>query len=213
MKSLQYLNKFLWKYKWRFLLGIIFIVGSNIVGATLPMIIRDALNKLQELFGAYDAHPNPNAFYDNEILPFAVYLVLLYVGMALLKGVFVFLMRQTIIIMSRHIEYDLKEEIYMQYQRLSLAFYKRNQTGDLMNRISEDVSKVRMYLGPAIMYTINLVVLFIIVISFMLQTNVELTLYTLIPLPIMSVIIYFVSSTINKRSEAVQRQQSKGLPV
>lgn len=131
-----------------------------------------------------------------------------YVLLSFLKGLFLFFTRQTIIIMSRLIEFDLKNEIYNHYQKLSLQFYKKNSTGDLMNRISEDVSKVRMYLGPAIMYTINLVVLFTIVVTIMLQTNAELTLWVLIPLPIMSILIYFVSAIMNKYSERVQRQQS-----
>ena len=118
-------------------------------------------------------------------------------------------MRQTIIVVSRLIEYDLKNKVYAHYQQLDRAFYKRNSTGDLMNRISEDVGKVRMYLGPAIMYTINLVVLFVMCIGFMLHVNVELTLWTLAPLPIMSVIIYKVSDVMNRRSMAVQEQQSR----
>lgn len=132
----------------------------------------------------------------------------LYVLLSFLKGFFLFLTRQTIIIMSRLIEYDLKNEIYEHYQKLSLQFYKKNSTGDLMNRISEDVSKVRMYLGPAIMYSINLVVLFTIVVTIMINTNAELTLWVLLPLPLMSILIYFVSAIMNKYSERVQRQQS-----
>ena len=128
---------------------------------------------------------------------------------ALLNGIFLFLTRQTIIIMSRLIEYDLKNEIYDKYQRLSMSFYKRNNTGDLMNRISEDVGKVRMYLGPAIMYTINVAVLIVMVVSFMIKISPLLTLYVLIPLPLMSILVYKVSSLINKKSEVTQVQQSK----
>ncbi len=133
----------------------------------------------------------------------------MYLLFALLKGLFLFFTRQTVIVMSRLIEYDLKNEIYDKYQALSMSFYKRNNTGDLMNRISEDVGKVRMYLGPAIMYTINLVVLFIMVITSMIQINAELTLYVLTPLPIMSFLVYKISGVINKKSEATQRQQSR----
>jgi ABC-type multidrug transport system fused ATPase/permease subunit len=128
--------------------------------------------------------------------------------MALLKGIFLFFMRQTLIVMSRHIEYDLKNEIYRHYQSLPLSFYRRNNTGDLMARISEDVSRVRMYLGPAIMYGLNLVTLFVLVISYMLSVNVQLTLFVLLPLPFLSLSIYFVNTIINKRSEEIQRSLS-----
>ncbi|MFT7011129.1 MAG: ATP-binding cassette subfamily B protein, partial [Flavobacteriales bacterium] len=144
----------------------------------------------------------------SDILEGAFYLALIYVGLSLCRGVFVFLNRQTIIIMSRLIEYDLKNEIYSHYQKLTPAFYKNNNTGDLMNRISEDVSKVRMYLGPAIMYSINLVVLSVLTIYYMVSVNLELTLYALAPLPIMTIMIYYISRVMNQRSEEVQRQQS-----
>jgi ATP-binding cassette, subfamily B, multidrug efflux pump len=137
-----------------------------------------------------------------------LFLAVLYIVFALLKGLFMFYMRQTIIVMSRLIERDMKNEVFEQYQRLDRAFYKRNSTGDLMNRISEDVSKVRMYLGPAIMYTLNLIVLFVLCIGVMFQQNAELALYSLAPLPIMSVVIYYVSDIMNKRGMAVQQQQS-----
>jgi len=136
-------------------------------------------------------------------------LVLTYMLFSLLKGVFLFFTRQTIIVMSRNIEFDLKNEIFSKYQQLTISFYKNNKTGDLMNRISEDVTKVRMYLGPAIMYSINVIVLFVMVISFMLYKNAVLTIYVLFPLPILSLVIYMVSSIINKKSEITQRKQSK----
>ena len=144
----------------------------------------------------------------SALITLAVLLAILYIIVYSLKGIFLFMTRQTIIVMSRLIEYDLKNAIYDQYQRLHLAFYKRNNTGDLMNRISEDVSKVRMYLGPAVMYTLNLVVLILLVIYEMTAIDVELTLYSLLPLPLMSVGIYYVSSIINKKSELLQQQQS-----
>jgi ATP-binding cassette subfamily B protein len=147
--------------------------------------------------------------FNSEIWTLGISLALTFMGFAILKGIFLFFTRQTIIVMSRLIEYDLKNEIFAKYQSLNISFYKKNKTGDLMNRISEDVSKVRMYLGPAIMYTINVIVLFIMVVSFMLYKNVELTIYVLLPLPILSIIIYKVSSTINKKSEITQKQQSK----
>ncbi len=139
----------------------------------------------------------------------AFFLGMLYISLAIFRGVFLFLMRQTLIVMSRHIEYDLKNEIFNHYQNLSLSFYKKNNTGDLMNRISEDVSRVRMYFGPAIMYSINLITLFVLVITAMLTVNPKLTFYVLLPLPFLSFAIYFVSSVINKKSEAVQRQLSR----
>jgi ATP-binding cassette subfamily B protein len=144
-----------------------------------------------------------------SLLSIGAFLALLYFVIFIIKGVFLFLTRQTVIVVSRKIEYDLKNEIFAHYQKLSASFYKQNSTGDLMNRISEDVSHVRMYLGPGIMYTVNLFFLFIFTIVFMLNVNVELTLYVLLPLPVMSVLIYKVSSIINQKSEAVQRQQSK----
>jgi len=147
--------------------------------------------------------------YLEAISAVAILLGLLYLMVFFIKGIFLFFTRQTIIVMSRLIEYDLKNEIFDQYQRLTLSFYKRNNTGDLMNRISEDVSKVRMYLGPAIMYTLNLLVMVILMVSVMITIDVELTLYALAPLPFMSVAVFYVSKTINKKSETVQRQQSR----
>ena len=150
--------------------------------------------------------------YDNlskALIFMAFLLAMIYIAIYFIKGVFLFFTRQTIIVMSRLIEFDLKNAIFDQYQRLSLGFYKRNNTGDLMNRISEDVSKVRMYLGPAVMYTLNLGVLIVLVVYEMVSIDLELTLYSLLPLPFMSMGIYYVSSIINKRSDAVQFQQSK----
>lgn len=209
MKALAYLNKFLWKYRGRLFLGFLFILASNIIQAIMPSIVQDAVDQFKTFIEQYAAVESKEIFYQEKVLPFAGYIVALYVGLALLRAVFVFMMRQTIIIVSRLIEYDLKNEIYDQYQRLSLSFYKRNNTGDLMNRISEDVSKVRTYLGPGLMYPINLICLFTVTLIFMIDKSVELTLWTLVPLPIMSVLIYLVSSTMNKRSERVQHQQSR----
>jgi ATP-binding cassette, subfamily B, multidrug efflux pump len=138
----------------------------------------------------------------------ALFFGLLVLGSAVIKGIFMYFMRQTVIVMSRHIEFDLKNEIFVHYQKLGAPFYNRNYTGDLMNRISEDVSQVRMYLGPAIMYTINLVFLFILVISVMVSINPLITLYVLLPLPVLSISIYYVSDIINKRSAEVQRRLS-----
>ena len=202
MKSLFYLNKYLLKYKWHLLLGLLFIIASNYFGVYMPKIIDDAVDKLI-------SHSKNSPNNSNLLWELGLKLVLMYMTFSLLKGIFLFFTRQTIIVMSRNIEYDLKNEIFSKYQQLSIAFYKNNKTGDLMNRISEDVTKVRMYLGPAIMYSINVAVLFIMVISFMLYKNTELTLYVLFPLPILSFIIYKVSSVINKKSEITQQKQSK----
>lgn len=210
MRSLLHLNKYFKKYRWRLLAGIFFVAISNLFAIYPAQLIRGAFDVVAESIHANVLLKGFNAqagMY--EALATALLMcALLITALAFLKGLFMFFMRQTIIVMSRLIEYDLKNEIFDHYQRLNLAFYKRNKTGDLMNRISEDVSRVRMYLGPAIMYTINLVVLFVLVIITMLRVNAELTAYVLFPLPILSVTIYYVSSVINKKSERVQRQLS-----
>jgi len=199
MKSLSYLNKYFLKYKWHLLLGVIFLGGTNYFKVLMPAYFGDILDELQnELYTVQT----------DDILIAALKLGGLYMLLSVISGMFLFLTRQTIIKMSRHIEYDLKNEVYEQYQQLNYTFYKKNSTGDLMNRISEDVSKVRMYLGPGVMYTINLVILSIMSITKMVSINPYLTLYVLIPLPIMSFIIYAVSSKINKISTTVQEEQS-----
>src|SRR6056300_1172810 len=157
MSSLFYLNKYLVRYKWRLILGTIFIICSNVFFVQQPGLIRDAINEIEDFIANVDPQATSN------ILKQGLWLSGLYTLLSILKGIFLFFTRQTIIIMSRFIEYDLKNEIYDQYQRLTFNFYKKNATGDLMNRISEDVTKVRMYLGPGIMYTINLFVLFSLV--------------------------------------------------
>ena len=204
MKSLLHLNKYFLKYKWHLTLGIIFIILSNYFGVYMPEIIDQAADELLK-------HVKNKSHQNNNIIlwDLGIRLVLTYMLFSLLKGVFLFFTRQTIIVMSRNIEFDLKNEIFSKYQQLTISFYKNNKTGDLMNRISEDVTKVRMYLGPAIMYSINVIVLFVMVISFMLYKNAVLTMYVLFPLPILSLVIYMVSSIINKKSEITQRKQSK----
>ena len=218
MKSLQYLNKYLWKYKWHLLLGFVFIVLSNWFGVIAPKVVRESIDFAEEVlksqkqadFYEYTLFKNSWLAYTLELtLPnIFIFLGVLYLVVSIIKGIFLFYTRQTIIMMSRYIEFDLKNEIFNQYQNLSLAFYKRNNTGDLMNRISDDVSKVRMYFGPAIMYTLNMLVLFILVIYTMLSINAKLTLFVLVPLPILSVSIYYVSNIINRKSERVQNQLS-----
>lgn len=204
MSSLFYLNKYLLKYKWYLILGILTIIISNIFFVMMPDIVKTAIDDII----AYTQN-NVNHLTKSDILNLALKGAGIYILLSLAKGFFLFLTRQTIIKMSRFIEFDLKNEIYQQYQKLSFNFYKENATGDLMNRISEDVSKVRMYLGPGIMYTINLVILFTILLYKMLETNVTLTIYVLLPLPIMSILIYFVSSVINKKSTMLQKKQSE----
>jgi ATP-binding cassette subfamily B multidrug efflux pump len=199
MKSLSYLNKYFIKYKWRMLLGVLFIICSNYFGVKMPLFVKDTVD---ELLG------NQTITSFDSAITISLKIGLIYMLLSLGKGFFLFLTRQTIIITSRFIEFDLKNEIYDQYQKLNFNFYKRNNTGDLMNRISEDVSQVRMYLGPGIMYTINLVVLFTMIITEMIAIDVKLTFFVLLPLPIMSYLIYKVSSKMNALSAQVQEQQS-----
>ncbi len=209
MKPLWYLNKYFRRYKWRFILGLLFIVVSNYFGVEMPQIIGNSIDEIKEALEKRHAPGVDKNDLITAITQAGLIAAGMYLLLTLLKGVFLFFTRQTIIVMSRHIEYDLKNEIYAHYQHLDQGFYKQQSTGDLMNRISEDVSHVRMYLGPGIMYTANLLIMFILTIATMLQVSVELTLYVLAPLPVMSVIIYFVSRSINRRSHKVQKQQSK----
>jgi len=202
MKHLQYLNKFLWKYRNLLIAGTIFIIISNIFALYPAEFVREAFDSVL-LSVEKGTQSSPKIRY--TILKYGG----LIISFAILKGVFMFVMRQTVIVMSRKIEFDLKNEIYQQYQKLSMSFYKENKTGDLMNRISEDVSRVRMYLGPALMYGINILILFYLVISKMLSINSTLTWYVLLPLPALAILVYFVSSNINKKSERVQEQLSQ----
>ncbi|WP_299527266.1 ABC transporter ATP-binding protein [uncultured Lutibacter sp.] len=202
MKSLQYLNKYLIKYKYRLLIGIVITIFSKMLALQVPQLIRESVNIAEDYKNGL---VSDLSFVKSELFNN----ILLIVGVALLSGFFTFLMRQTIIVTSRLVEFDLKNEIYLQYQRLSLNFYKKNKTGDLMNRISEDVSKVRMYVGPAIMYTMNMLVLFVVAIIKMYDIDPVLTNYTLLPLPFLSISIYILSRIINKRSTIVQQYLSK----
>jgi len=210
MKYLFYLNKYFLKYKWRLLIGTVFVLCQNYFKMLQPRMVRYALDLVVENIGLYrmydgfDSQAELYASLANILLFFGAVVLLL----ALIGGIFMYFMRQTIIVMSRLIEYDLRNEIFTHYEKLDLAFYKKNNTGDLMARITEDVGKVRMYLGPAIMYAINLVGLFTMVIYAMLSVSVELTLYALLPLPFLSISIYYVSNLINKKSTAIQQQLS-----
>lgn len=198
MKSLSYLNKYFLKYKWRLLLGILFLAGTNFFKVKIPVYTGNRYDGLKDLAGKTDSY----------ILEQALYIGLGYIALALASGIFLFLTRQTIIIMSRMIEYDLKNEIYQHYQRLDYSFRSRQSTGDLMNRISEDVTYTRMYLGPAMMYSISLVILFVFAIFEMVNIDGKLTLFVLLPLPLMSFLVYKVSSRMNYLSRVVQEEQS-----
>jgi ATP-binding cassette subfamily B multidrug efflux pump len=211
LKSLGSLNHYFWKYKYLFFSGLICIAISNffaiyparLVQQLVDAVIDQAL--INQLFRGTDQYSK----LVSTSLRLASYFALLMLVMALLKGFFMFLMRQTIIIMSRHVEYDQKNAIYSHYQKLHAGFFKSNSTGDLMNRISEDVGRVRMYVGPAIMYITGLIILFLLVVPIMFSASAKLTLFVLMPLPIMSVAVYLVNSKILKKSESVQKQLSK----
>jgi ATP-binding cassette subfamily B multidrug efflux pump len=210
MKDLAYLNKYFYKYRWHLIPGVLFVVISNIFSVLPAQVIRIAFDLVTENIGVYQLFSGFNRqgmIYDvfaSSLLLFGILVLVL----ALIRGLFLFFMRQTIILMSRHIEFDQKNEIYNHYQSMSLAFYRRHNTGDLMNRATEDVSRVRMYLGPGIMYTINTVVLFVLVIYAMLTVNVRLAVYSVLPLPILAVLIYYVNNIINFRSEKIQQRLS-----
>ena len=204
MKELKYLFKFYKKYRWRFTFGALFVVTSNIFALYPAIYTRKAFDAAKE---AIETSQTSN--YDfSELTSTLLYFGMMLILFALLKGVFMFFMRQTIIVMSRLIEFDIKNEIFKHYQKLDRAFYKRNNTGDMMARISEDVTKVRMFLGPATMYPINMISLFSFVMYNMFSINVKLSLFVLAPLPLMSITIFFISKVIHAKSEKVQTQLS-----
>lgn len=202
MKALRYLDKYFLKYKWRLLIGIFITIITKIISLQIPRIIGKSLNAVE-------------SFMKGEIIDKSIvkedllWNILLIVGIAILAGILTFVMRQMIIVTSRLIEFDLKNEIYEQYQKLSINFYKKNRTGDLMNRISEDVTKVRMYFGPAVMYSMNMIFSFIVGFTQMYNIDPTLTFYTLIPFPILSISIFYISKIINQRSTVVQEYLSK----
>jgi ATP-binding cassette subfamily B multidrug efflux pump len=211
MKHLFFLNKYFYKYKWWIIPGVFFVIISNIFGVVPAQVVGHAFNLITEniaIYQLFDGFERQQIIYDifsNSLFFFGALILILY----LMRGLFLFFMRQTIILMSRHIEYDMKNEIYAHYQKLSLGFYRRNNTGDLMNRATEDVNRVRMYVGPAIMYTINTAVLFLLIIYFMFDVNSTLAIYCLLPLPVLVVTIYFVNTLINQKSERIQEQLSR----
>jgi ATP-binding cassette subfamily B protein len=211
MRNLASLNKYFIKYKWRFLLGLLFVTVSNLFAVVSPVIVRNVLDHVQENVTTYHLLSDTTLAGDMRSYIFTLVLWngVLLLGLALARGVFMFFMRQTIIVMSRHIEYDQKNEVYKHYQQLDTQFYKTHFTGDLMNRISEDVSRVRMYTGPSLMYSVNLVVLTIMCIWGMLRVNAMLTLYVVAPLPLLALCIYIVNSIIFRKSEKIQAQLSQ----
>lgn len=207
LKNLLTLNKYFLRYKWHLLGGIVFVFLSNYFKIKIPQTVKVALNSIFELVQDQKDTGGGGDFselFGGQVIKYSLYVI----GFAVVMGFFMFLMRQTIIVMSRLIEYDLRKDIFAHYEKLDTAFYKSNKTGDLMSRVAEDVGKVRMYLGPALLYGINLVGLVVLVVYAMLKVNVELTIYTLIPLPFLSISIYYVSRLISKRSEEIQKQLS-----
>lgn len=211
MKELKYLNKYLFKYKKHLFWGIVFVIISTVFQIIPAELVRHSIDLVTDnilIYRSFEGLTLQRNFFSVFSLSLMFYAALILI-MALLRGFFLYLVRQTLIVMSRHIEYDLKNEIFEHYQTLPLSFYRRNNTGDLMNRISEDVGRVRMYLGPVIMYGLQLVALFAILIPYMFRVNPTLTWYAIIPLPFLSVGIYLVNNMVERRSEEIQKSQSK----
>ncbi|PSR05932.1 MAG: ABC transporter [Bacteroidetes bacterium SW_10_40_5] len=211
MKPLFVLNIYLWRYRWHLVLGAVFVTISNVFGVLPAQIVRHSFDLVKEnlflyrLTDGFDLQSNIYTHFGEILLIFAMVVLI----MAILRGFFMFMMRQTIIVMSRHVEFDMKNDIYDHFQKLSTAYYRKNNTGDLMARITEDVSKVRFYIGPAIMYTINLSTLIVLVVGIMLTVNVTLTFYVLLPLPVLALSIYYVNSIIQRKSLIIQEQLSR----
>ena len=211
MKELKYLNKYLLKYKWHLILGLVFVIISNLFKIYPAQMVRYSIDLVVDNIRVYRSFTGSEIqrdFFTIFARGILLYAVLILV-MALLHGVFLYFVRQTLIVMSRLVEYDLKNEIFQHYQTLPLSFYRRNNTGDLMNRISEDVGRVRMYLGPSIMYGMQLVTLFIMLIPMMFAISSKLTWYALVPLPVLSLSIFYVNTIIEHRSEEIQKSQSR----
>jgi ATP-binding cassette subfamily B protein len=211
MKELAYLNKYLFKYKWYLLWGLVFVIISNVFQILPAQMVRYSIDLVVENIRIYKSFQGSAAqegffnFFGKGILFYAILILL----MALLRGVFLYFVRQTLIVMSRLVEFDLKNEIFAHYQSLPLSFYRRNSTGDLMNRISEDVGRVRMYVGPSIMYGLTTITLFLMLIPYMFWISPRLTWFVLIPLPLLSISIFYVNNIIEHRSEEIQRSQSR----
>ena len=211
MKELSSLNKYLFRYKWHLFWGLVFVIISNVFQIVPAQMVRHSIDLVMENIKVYRAFGETQVqdkFFDVFARGILIYAVLILV-MALLRGLFLYFVRQTLIVMSRLVEYDLKNDVFEHYQTLPLSFYRRNNTGDLMNRISEDVGRVRMYLGPSIMYGLQLFTLFFMLIPIMFMISVKLTLFALIPLPLLSFSIYYVNNIIERRSEEIQKSQSR----
>jgi len=208
VKHLAYLNKYFFRYKWRILAGIFFVICANALSVYNPVITGNAVDLIAGSIKKVQTGENAHSMIAGGVGRDVLFLFLRFLVVALLAGGFTFLMRQTIIVVSRLIEFDLKNDIYDHYQQLDLAFYRKNNTGDLMNRITEDVSRVRMYVGPAIMYSVNLFFTITFTIVSMLIINPTLTLWALIPLPVLSVIIYYVNELVERASTRIQAQLS-----
>jgi ATP-binding cassette subfamily B protein len=211
MKELRYLNKYLYKYRKLLILGLLWVIISNVFQILPAQMVRYSIDLVMDnirIYRSFDNSLSQQNFFNVFAKGILIY-ALLILGMALLRGFFLYLVRQTLIVMSRHVEYDLKNEIFEHYQALPLSFYRKNNTGDLMNRISEDVNRVRMYLGPSIMYGLTLITLFLMLIPIMFSISVKLTIYALLPLPILSVSIFYVNNIIEHRSELIQKSQSR----
>ncbi|MBC6608333.1 ABC transporter ATP-binding protein [Hymenobacter sp. BT188] len=210
MRALASTNKYLYRYKWHFLGGVLFVALSTLLAIFPAQIVRYAFDLVNEgidlyhLFAGTQAQSGVYELFGRNVLLYGLLIVI----MALLRGIFLFFMRQTLIVMSRRVENDQKNEIFQHYQSLPLSFYRRHNTGDLMSRISEDVGRVRMYIGPALMYFMQLVILFVLIIPLMLMVNVKLTIYTLLPLPILSISIFYVNNLIERKSDEIQRSLS-----
>ena len=211
MKELKTLNKYLSKYRWRLILGLLFVTASNLFAVFPAQLVRKSIDLVKEKITLMDTvaqAENIHTAMTDEIFDLILYFSFLILTFALIKGIFMYLMRQTLIVMSRLVEYDLKNDIFSHYQKLNLSFYRSHSTGDMMARIAEDVSRVRMYIGPAIMYMMNLSVTIIVVLWAMFSVNIKLTLWVLLPLPFLSYTIFYVNNIINKRSDAIQSQLS-----
>jgi ATP-binding cassette, subfamily B, multidrug efflux pump len=211
MKELRYLNKYLFKYKKLMILGLIWVLISNVFQILPAQMVRHSIDLVTDNIRVYRSFDNSQAqqsFFNVFAKGILIYALLILV-MALLRGFFLYLVRQTLIVMSRLVEFDLKNEIFEHYETLPLSFYRKNNTGDLMNRISEDVNRVRMYLGPSIMYGLTLFTLFIMLVPIMFSISPKLTLYSLLPLPLLSISIFYVNKIVEHRSELIQKSQSR----
>jgi ATP-binding cassette, subfamily B, multidrug efflux pump len=211
MKELRYLNKYLFKYKKLMILGLIWVIISNAFQILPAQMVRHSIDLVTDNIRIYRSfnHSQAQQSFFNVFAKGILIYALLILGMALLRGFFLYLVRQTLIVMSRLVEYDLKNEIFEHYESLPLSFYRRNNTGDLMNRISEDVNRVRMYLGPSIMYGLTLITLFVMLVPIMFSISPKLTLYSLLPLPLLSISIFYVNKIVEHRSELIQKSQSR----